>query len=100
MNEINKILSNPTNKIDANKKNIEDSVDNGDFGEFLKKSIDEVNELQKESQKAMADIATGQVKDLHQATLAIDKAEMSMKLMLEVKNKALSAYKELQRTQI
>ena len=48
----------------------------------------------------MADIATGQVKDLHQAALAIDKAEMSMKLMLEAKNKALSAYKEILRTQI
>ncbi|OHE06697.1 MAG: flagellar hook-basal body complex protein FliE, partial [Sulfurimonas sp. RIFCSPLOWO2_12_FULL_34_6] len=46
------------------------------------------------------DMATGQVKDLHQAALAIGKAETSMKLMLEIRNKALSAYKELGRTQI
>jgi flagellar hook-basal body complex protein FliE len=35
--------------------------------------------------------------DLRQAALAIDKAENSMKLMLEVRNKALDAYKELLR---
>ncbi len=71
-----------------------------DFGEVLKESLNEVNELQKKGQEAMSDIATGQVKDLHQAALAIDKAEMSMKLMLEVRNKAINAYKEILRTQI
>ena len=48
----------------------------------------------------MADMATGQIKDLHQAAIAIGKAENSMKLMLEVRNKAISAYKELIKTQI
>ena len=71
-----------------------------DFASLLKAGVDDVNKLQKTSEKAMSDIATGQVKDLHQAALAIDKAEVSMKLMLEVKNKAVSAYKEILRTQI
>ena len=48
----------------------------------------------------MADIATGEVKNLHQAALAIGKAETSMKAMLEIRNKALSAYKEIVRTQL
>ena len=72
----------------------------GDFSSFLKESLNEVNKLQKEGDKAMSDLATGSVKDLHQAAIAIDKAEISMKLMLEVRNKALSAYKELSRTQM
>jgi len=70
------------------------------FANVLKKSISETNSIQVDSQKAMADIATGQVKDLHQAAIAIDKAENSMKLMLEVRNKALTAYKEILRTQM
>ena len=70
------------------------------FADKLKSAMNEVNNLQVESEKAMSDIATGQVKDLHQAALAIDKAEISMKLMLEVRNKALSAYKEISRTQM
>ncbi len=71
-----------------------------DFASLLKAGVDDVNKLQKTSEKAMSDIATGQVKDLHQAAIAIDKAEMSMKLMLEVRNKAVSAYKEILRTQM
>ncbi|WP_345993443.1 flagellar hook-basal body complex protein FliE [Sulfurimonas sp. HSL-1716] len=70
------------------------------FADKLKSAMNEVNDLQKDSEKAMSDIATGQVKDLHQAALAIDKAEISMKLMLEVRNKALNAYKEISRTQM
>jgi len=73
---------------------------NSNFADQLKNAINDVNEQQVQSEKAMADIATGQVKDLHQAALAIDKAEISMKLMLEVRNKALNAYKEITRTQM
>lgn len=70
------------------------------FADLLKSSIDEVNTLQKEGEKALADVATGQVKDLHQAAIAINKAENSMKLMLEIRNKAIGAYKEILRTQV
>lgn len=70
------------------------------FAEKLKSAMNEVNELQVDSEKAIGDLATGQVKDLHQAALAISKAETSMKVMLEIRNKALNAYKEIGRTQL
>ena len=70
------------------------------FAEHLKSAINEVNDLQVNSENAVADLATGQVKDLHQAAMAIGKAEINMKLMLEIRNKALNAYKELGRTQL
>lgn len=54
--------------------------------------------MQQRAGETMADIATGRVKDLHQAALAIDRAEISMKLTLEIRNKALKAYKEVSRT--
>ncbi len=59
-----------------------------------------MNDIQVKGDRAMADIATGEVKDLHQAAIAINKAETNMKMMLEIRNKALSAYKEIARTQI
>ncbi len=71
-----------------------------DFAQELKNALGNVNEMQVEGERAMSDIATGSVKDLHQAAIAIDKAEISMKLMLEVRNKALNAYKEITRTQM
>lgn len=70
------------------------------FSALLKDAVDEVNAYQKTTEQAMADMATGQIKDLHQAAVVIGKAENSMKLMLEVRNKAISAYKELIKTQI
>jgi len=93
VNKINNLTNTIKNRNDTQKSS-------GDFSAILKESLDEVNKLQKEGDKAMSDIATGSVKDLHQAAIAIDKAELSMKLMLEVRNKALNAYKELSRTQM
>lgn len=71
-----------------------------DFASVLKESLNETNAVQQESEKAMIDLSTGQVKDIHQAALAIGKAETHMKLVLEVRNKAISAYKEILRTQL
>ena len=81
-----------------NKKDI--AGGNGEFGNLLKDAMSEANEIQQKGEKALADLSTGQVKDLHQAALALNKAETSMKMMLEVRNKALNAYKEILRTQI
>ncbi|NWF66675.1 MAG: flagellar hook-basal body complex protein FliE [Campylobacterales bacterium] len=92
------------NRFNVNQSNISQnqatSKDGRSFSDFLNDSIKEVNDLQNKKDEAMADMATGQVKDLHQAAIAINKAETSMKLMLEVRNKAISAYKEILRTQI
>ncbi len=89
-------LNNPLNT-----KNIDkNEATNTDFSKILKDSIEEMNDIQVKGDRAMADIATGEVKDLHQAAIAINKAETNMKMMLEIRNKALSAYKEIARTQI
>ncbi len=69
-----------------------------DFASQLKAALNETNQMQTDSENALADMATGQLKDLHQAALAITKAETNMKLMLEIRNKALNAYKEISRT--
>jgi len=84
-----------------NKKSDIDSPTGGEsFAKHLKGALNELNEIQVDKEHAVADLATGKVKDLHQAALAIGKAETNMKLMLEIRNKALNAYKELGRTQL
>ncbi len=85
---------------DAIKPKHDTTQDGSDFFSILQSTIGEVNEKQKSADTALGQIATGQVKDLHQAAIAIDKAEISMKVMLEVRNKAINAYKELLKTQI
>ncbi len=101
MSNISGISGTSTAELLKQKDKIEKASGGGDaFAKHLTSALNEVNELQVDSEKAIGDLATGQVKDLHQAALAINKAETSMKLMLEIRNKALSAYKELGRTQL
>jgi len=100
MNNINGVLGTSTAEFLKQKNNLDTSQNSNNFADKLKSALNEVNEIQVDSENAIGDLATGQVKDLHQAALAIGKAETSMKLMLEIRNKALNAYKELGRTQL
>ena len=72
----------------------------GSFSNMLKKSINEVNNTQVSAYNAMNDIATGKVDNLQEAVQKIEEAELSLKLGLEVKNKALGAYKQVMAMQI
>ena len=94
---INKI-DNLNNVSPINKQN--KTNENGGFEEILKKELNETNDMLQKAQKTEDEIATGEVKDLATATITIQKAEMKMKMMLEVRNKAINAYKELLKTQI
>lgn len=83
-------LNNSEQKIDDNKS----------FQNMLNDAIGEVNKEQVEGYKAMQGIATGKVTNLQEAVQQIEEAELSMKLALETKNKAVNAYKEIMRMQI
>ncbi|EAL9070040.1 flagellar hook-basal body complex protein FliE [Campylobacter jejuni] len=98
MNNINDLRLN--NNISNTNKSQNSTGISDEFAKMLKNEINDLNKAQESGEAAMTDIATGQVKDLHQAAIAITKAESSMKFMLEVRNKAISAYKEITRTQI
>ena len=70
------------------------------FEDMLNKAVSEVNNEQIEGYSAMKDISSGKVTNLQEAVQQIEEAELSLKLALEVKNKALNAYKEVMRMQI
>ena len=70
------------------------------FQNMLNDAISEVNDEQVQGYNAMEGIATGKVTNLQEAVQRIEEAELSMKLALEVKNKALNAYKEIMRMQV
>ena len=69
------------------------------FGQWLKKSIEDVNKLQQDAQSASTKLVTGENKDIHGTMIAMQKANISMSLMLEVRNKIISAYDEIKRMQ-
>ena len=70
------------------------------FSELLENSLHEVNQAQVNAYEAMHDIATGKVENLQEAVQKIEEAELSLKLGLEVKNKAIASYKQIMAMQI
>ncbi|MEA3497764.1 MAG: flagellar hook-basal body complex protein FliE [Campylobacterota bacterium] len=81
-------------------KQFSNNQDDSSFSNILKESINEVNNTQVSAYNAMQDIATGKVENLQEAVKKIEEAELSLKLGLEVKNKALGAYKQVMAMQI
>lgn len=78
----------------------EGNAGNSTFQSMLNEAISDVNNQQVQGYKAMEGIATGKVTNLQEAVQRIEEAELSLKLALEIKNKALNAYKEVMRMQI
>ena len=79
---------------------IESEKDKGSFGKILTESIGEVNRLQKEADKATHNLVTGEETDIHGTMIAIEKADISFRLMMQVRNKIVAAYEEIKRMQV
>lgn len=75
-------------------------ADDKSFAAILKQSINEVNELQKEADKAILELTTGDNMSIHETVIALEKAEISFKLLMQVRNKIIEAYQEIMRMQI
>lgn len=70
------------------------------FGEFLKSAIDNVNELQNQSDVQIRKFLAGEGPDIHTVILAVNKADLSFQLMMQIRNKLVQAYQELMRIQV
>jgi flagellar hook-basal body complex protein FliE len=71
-----------------------------DFAQMLNDALIQVDALQKEGDVAAVGMATGQIEDAHTAIIALQKAQLSLSLTVEVRNKILDAYNEVMRMQI
>ncbi len=70
------------------------------FGDVLKDSLEKVNNLQHEADRSITDLATGGPTSLHDTMLALEKADLSFRLMMQVRNKIVEAYQEVVRMQV
>ena len=72
----------------------------GDFGSLLKSSIAQVNSLQQQADTAITALASGERASLHDTMIAMEKADISFRLMMQVRNKIVDAYQEIMRMQV
>jgi flagellar hook-basal body complex protein FliE len=70
------------------------------FKEMFERFLDEVNALQLEADKSVRDLAAGKADSLHQVIVAMSEADLSFRLMMQMRNKLIEAYKEIMRMQV
>ena len=77
---------------------IEKSRETGDsgFGARLKQALSEVNELQQDADKSMTDVTMGKL-GIHEGMLALTEADLSLRLLVQVRTKIMEAYREISR---
>ena len=70
------------------------------FMNTLQHAISKANDIQLEAGQATEALMTGQTQNIHQTMVALQEADLSFQLMMQIRNKLVSAYEEIQRMQI
>jgi flagellar hook-basal body complex protein FliE len=70
------------------------------FASMLGQMVSDVNAKQNISAQAVSALQSGQTVPLHQAVIAMEEANVSFQLMVEVRNRLLESYQEIMRMQI
>jgi len=70
------------------------------FSDVLQNSVQKVNQYQHEADTAMKELVAGRTKNIHETMLTVERADTSLKLMMQVRNKILDAYREIMRMQV
>ncbi|MCD6526681.1 MAG: flagellar hook-basal body complex protein FliE [Desulfuromonas sp.] len=70
------------------------------FADLLTKAIDETNDAQLTADKAVTDLSTGKADNLHEVMLSMEEADISMRMLVQMRNKVVEAYQEIIRMQV
>ena len=100
LGEVLSSVGNISNSNIMNKLSPAENIKGESFSDVLKAAMGDINNQQLQAYDAMENIATGKVDNLQDAVRQIEEAELSLKLGLEMKNKALGAYKQVMAMQI
>ncbi len=96
---ISQLLKNPD--MGASKLLKADAAPQGaDFKSTLLDSLDEVNRLQMDAAKGIELIARGEEANMAEVFAAVRKADIAFSMMMEMRNKLVEAYRELQQMRV
>lgn len=72
----------------------------GGFSQVLNGILASQGQANGAAEAAIRDLATGQAQDLHQVSLAVAQADMSFRMVLELRNRLADAFQEVSRMQV
>jgi len=65
------------------------------FGDTLRDAVSEVDTLNLDASYQVSSLVAGNGTDVHEAMIAVQKADLSFQLMLQVRNKVVQAYQQI-----
>src|SRR5580692_2200315 len=68
-----------------------------DFLSELHNAVDQVNQLQSDASTKVSSMLSGDGQDIHSTMIAVQKADLAFEMMVEMRNKIVSAYQEISR---
>ena len=71
----------------------------GDFSKFIENNITKLNDVQQQAEQSVQNFAIGK-EDVAKVVLSLNKADIHLRMAVEVRNKAVDAYKEIMRISI
>lgn len=77
-----------------------DKVTGPSFKDVLSREIDRVNEMQLAADRAIEDLATGKAQNLAEVMTAVEKADLAFKTLMQIRNKLMEAFDELNRMRV
>ena len=84
-----------TTEAESQKQSVESGI-----SRTFEKLLQDVNQQQLNAEAKQVELLVTDNKDIHGTMLALEKADLSMRLMLQIRNKLVSAYEEVMRMQV
>ncbi len=70
------------------------------FADTLKEYITGVNNDQIAAKESVNKLLRGETNDIHSTVISVEKAEISLQLMLQLRNKVIQSYQDIMRIQV
>jgi flagellar hook-basal body complex protein FliE len=74
--------------------------DGSSFKDYLLKSLDQVNSMQQQANSAIESMATGGDVNPAEVLTAVQKADLAFRLTMQIRNKLVAAYQDIQNIRI
>jgi len=70
------------------------------FKDVLADAVGEVQRLQNEADTTIKKLVAGEIKDVTEAMVAVERADVAFQTLMTVRNKMVAAYEEIMRMQV
>lgn len=88
------------NEIAASPSLSQTAAPGASFADTLGQAVQQVNQMQKDADKAITNLATGKTDNVADVMVQTEQADIALKLMMQVRNKIIDAYQEVMKMQV